>query len=495
MLFLTATVHGSTPLLWTETQATPVLTTSEWRRSPAAGKVLTINIEALWRGEQVDIQSPSGEVLRTTKPQLTPHANGTTSFIAHFTDQNGVLQLVMNRHNRIHGYFQDGLSTYVIVPLHSGQHLLKKTSDQVFPNCDILDLPLNDEKNTPERGSFRSGDPEQTSQFDVLIVVSETLAAEQKDLEGFIQLAFDVTNETFANSAVNARVNLVHTMMVDYPDPNTSSQIWRDLSFGSLTGVHTVRNEVGADLVSIWLTDIGGSCGQAPVNLRNDPSRGLNIVAGPCVIDNLSFPHELGHNLGAVHDRNNTESSGFFPYSYGYQKNGHFRTVMAYFNGCSCPRVAHFSNPDIRYEDQPTGIPADQSDSADNALTFNQTRTAVSQFREPTCPGATITSQPQDTAFCPGGSRELRITAEGENLQYQWYRHQVAIDGATNAALVLDNLDPEDAGRYHCQVTNACTTAPSAYAVVSIFVAGDLWPAWPTNNVLDILASYPEDCF
>jgi hypothetical protein len=56
---------------------------------------------------------------------------------------------------------------------------------------------------------------------------------------------------------------------------------------------------------------------------------------------------------------------------------------MASYNGCSspCPLLPQWSNPDVLFQGEPTGIPGNQSNSADNARTLNNTRGTVAGFR------------------------------------------------------------------------------------------------------------------
>jgi hypothetical protein len=92
-----------------------------------------------------------------------------------------------------------------------------------------------------------------------------------------------------------------------------------------------------------------------------------------------AFPHELGHNMGAHHDRGNAPSPGAYDYSYGYYHPGqNFGTIMSY-PGFFIP---HFSNPLVDYNGVPTGIPEGDSNSADNAKTLNNTASTVSLFRQ-----------------------------------------------------------------------------------------------------------------
>lgn len=64
-----------------------------------------------------------------------------------------------------------------------------------------------------------------------------------------------------------------------------------------------------------------------------------------------------------------------FPYSYGYKDPASvFRTVMA--TGCACPRVLHFSNPQVNYLGRVTG-----TGLQDNAQSINNVRNIVANFR------------------------------------------------------------------------------------------------------------------
>ena len=93
---------------------------------------------------------------------------------------------------------------------------------------------------------------------------------------------------------------------------------------------------------------------------------------------NLSFPHEIGHNMGAHHDRDNAGSAPF-PYAYGWRWDGNngtqYRSVMAYSPGSRQP---YFSNPDINFQGAPTGV----ENSEDNARCHDNTRFSVSKFRD-----------------------------------------------------------------------------------------------------------------
>jgi hypothetical protein len=103
----------------------------------------------------------------------------------------------------------------------------------------------------------------------------------------------------------------------------------------------------------------------------------FSVVKDHCATGYYSFGHEIGHNLGLSHDHDNA-SGGLFDYSYGHQApDAAFRTIMAYTCTGGCIRVQHFSNPEVSYAGQPTGVP----DYADNALALVDTAPMVATWR------------------------------------------------------------------------------------------------------------------
>ena len=112
----------------------------------------------------------------------------------------------------------------------------------------------------------------------------------------------------------------------------------------------------------------------------------------------LITAHEIGHNLGAKHDRyvtTNTSSRS----SYGFSNiDAQFRTVMAYDDQCDdleldCERIPHFSNPDVDYNNGITGIALPSDEAADNAGMLNYSALSVANFKGVSRPNITHISQ------------------------------------------------------------------------------------------------------
>jgi hypothetical protein len=182
-------------------------------------------------------------------------------------------------------------------------------------------------------------------------------------IETLIQAAVDNSNTAFINSEMPIRFHLVGTALANRNDSgNTSSDLgW--LSGDPITAA--LRNDLAADLVSLIVDDGGGFCGigQLPFNwgAGGNPNSVHQVTARDCAVGNLSYAHEHGHNMGLEHDPANANSPGVgsYPYRFGHFVNGSYRTVMSYSNQCpsGCTRVTQWSNPDVTFLGQPTGIP------------------------------------------------------------------------------------------------------------------------------------------
>jgi hypothetical protein len=77
------------------------------------------------------------------------------------------------------------------------------------------------------------------------------------------------------------------------------------------------------------------------------PSNGIDEYCG-----DLTFAHEIGHNLGAAHNREELTddgevSSGAYSFSHGRTVPGIFRTVMGYTIDGNEPQAALFSSPEL----------------------------------------------------------------------------------------------------------------------------------------------------
>jgi hypothetical protein len=169
---------------------------------------------------------------------------------------------------------------------------------------------------------------------------------------------------------------MVHSQEFVYTETDASS----DLSnLRANASIAALRNTYNADLVS-EISEVTGVCGIGYLMgaVSGNQNNAFTVVVRSCAVGNLSFAHELGHNMGSHH---NPENGGTptFPYGFGHYVNGSYRTVMSYVDPCTsgCTRVAYFSNPNVIYLNAPTGIP----NARDNARSINNTADTIASYR------------------------------------------------------------------------------------------------------------------
>ena len=209
-------------------------------------------------------------------------------------------------------------------------------------------------------------------------------AAMQAALANFI----NNTNTSYINSGVEQRVRLVHSQRTEYVEHSASSgtPMGTDLSRlrnngdGFMDEAHPLRNQYGADLVHLVSGVANGACGIAYLLFPGGNStNGFGVTAYSCGWS--TFAHELGHNMGCAHDRDNA-SSGYRCWSFGYRTpNSQWRTIMAYAPGT---RINYYSSPDVTFSGFTMGIGTTSCPSttaSDNVRTMNETRAVVSNFR------------------------------------------------------------------------------------------------------------------
>lgn len=197
------------------------------------------------------------------------------------------------------------------------------------------------------------------------------------------------TNQAFFNSRMNVRVNLLESMYVEYnQDPlDMDNDIERlRLGAGNLSKLHQRRDVLGADLVALIVpVPVNGTCGlgwvpaaQGTKHLAYSVSaRGSGCTSG------YTFAHELGHNLGADHNPENSDHSDKpYNFSYGNTMPGVARTVMGYWQMCpyTCPVQLQFSNPAVPFLNAP-GVPSGVAEKKDNARSITAVAPYTSNYR------------------------------------------------------------------------------------------------------------------
>lgn len=349
--------------------------------------------------------------------------------------------------------------------------------------------------------------PDDASRIDIMIVYTPAARSAAGGLNAITALANSAVtsaNNAYQASGIVTRLELVYLGEVDYEESgsfSTDLSRLRNRTDGVLDEIHDIRDAVGADAVAM-LNNSSGSCGigYLMTNLSTGfRSSAFTVSRYSCAVGNLTFAHEVGHNMGSAHDRDNA-GSALFSYSYGHRwagTNGQtYRSVMAYSPGS---RVARFSSPLVNYVGAPTGVPAGQSGAADNARSINQAAPTFANF---TVSGdgvpPELLSEPADASISPGDPVQfVAVVNDAASTDLRWFRDGAPIfddgrlSGAATPVLTIADASAADAGGYQLYAANPCGTVFSR--VASLTVAGSDCPAdlaepWGTLNFLDVAA-------
>ncbi|HWJ97581.1 MAG TPA: M12 family metallo-peptidase, partial [Acidimicrobiales bacterium] len=204
----------------------------------------------------------------------------------------------------------------------------EKADDHVTPPA-TADLGIApDDVAAAGSAAETSGDVPAYPVIDVLVAYTPaalTDAGTVSAMNSEIALAIATTNTAYSDSGVNGRVRLAGTTALseNYNLSNLSLNQVTGTADGHSDSIHALRNSTGADLVSVLVHD-PSSCGLAWVlnsvtaSASSRSPYGFSTVDYSCAVDNYSFPHELGHNMGLNHDRYVEPSPTLYDYAVGY---------------------------------------------------------------------------------------------------------------------------------------------------------------------------------
>ncbi|MEX0608738.1 MAG: zinc-dependent metalloprotease [Balneolaceae bacterium] len=365
----------------------------------------------LKKGVIFDLETGAGNQKSLVLLRKKSYMPGTVSIIAadEANPQNKFVATFSE--GRMNGAFHESHqnSLFFSFDNEQSQHFLSSTSpdSEDFLGCAVHDddpnfTALPQPKQSPQ--STRNKNGGSASQYfsapltasvddsitiDLMIVytnAAESWASSSNlgSINGVIASALTNSQVSLDNSNLAIELRLVHAYKIDYDEENdqlddSSDRLTRltqnpaNPLFGSeyngyMEGVHELREQYGADVVSMLakIDDTGG-IGWRLGSSSGSPDYAFNLnrvqqVGSP---SNFTLIHEIGHNMGNAHSRTQAESpakgsGGLYHYSAGYQNvSENFHTIMAYADGLQ--QAPLFSSPDLSWNGVSAGSNNNQS--------------------------------------------------------------------------------------------------------------------------------------
>ncbi|TPG59658.1 hypothetical protein EAH89_05315 [Roseomonas nepalensis] len=410
------------------TDATPAQTQRidqlRQRRTTQSLNLVRIDPEAL-RGGDARLTLPDARTLTLSSRRQGEGGGADFTWSAGSPGVPGQATFVV-RNGDVTGTINDGASLYRIEPVGGGVHALIKIDESRFPP----EHPPSFQQRQ-QRGDIPAPAPAQQDTqradapavIDVLVAYTPSAAAAVSDIVATVQLAVAEANQSYQNSGINLRLNLVDSFQHAYTEgTNSFDTILAD--FAGNAGVNARRNNVGAD-VAVLIINKTDYCGLADAIMAN-ANTAFAIVHYDCATGYYSFAHEIGHLQGARHDEANDSTATPYAYGHGFQHRSPspaWRTIMAYACPGGCTRLQYWSNPNVSYGGTPMGTAA----TNDNARVLNGTAATVAAFRNrPPASTAGFVWRYTGTACsgnsCPGwqlldnNAATVRLAASAGNL-------------------------------------------------------------------------------
>ena len=388
-------------------------------------------------GDQIDLNFGSGYVAELDR--ITTQEMGSrvwTGRIAGQTINNRVI--ITETNGDIFGRVQapDGL-WYIIT--QNGQHSIVRMPDNatyvpyegeagLLPTVpDVLlaaGITPSTEPNTAEMVPVGSN-----GTVDIAIFYSDSFSALWGlSTGGRIQYLLAILDQALIDSDTGLRARLVHMNNVSLTTDNADMGITLSnlAGFGQnnnpptqdLSALRAAGVTYGADLVAVLqrcqasLSSAGlaylPSGDDDDIDAATDVQVGFSVSAdwidgedndlndGFSLCDDVTFAHEIGHNLGFAHNVENAGNQvggGVRPFAHGHRVDGSVRTIMAYSSGTAGEVGSlYFSNPSINLcgpgNDTSCGIAAAgevdgilTNDPADNARAAREESLEVTTYR------------------------------------------------------------------------------------------------------------------
>jgi Metallo-peptidase family M12 len=216
--------------------------------------------------------------------------------------------------------------------------------------------------------------------IDVIVAYTKKAASHYMDVKReLVEMSVEEGNNAFRNSKIdNVKLRLVYAYQTNYVEKGTHfDHVWRfaDKGDGYMDEIHKLRDKYRGD-VAVLIVDDPNGCGLS-TRVHADANEAFAVVHHECSVHTYSMAHEIGHLIGARHDRGMDTNTVPFPYGHGFVNGTAWRDIMSYKESCGgCPRLPVWSSPKLVVDGTVAG-----SEDTDNARVIIEQAARVAAFR------------------------------------------------------------------------------------------------------------------
>jgi len=252
------------------------------------------------------------------------------------------------------------------------QEIFVQEVEEIDTDMEILDLDNDERRRIEFLRDLGRQNQNDVVEFSLKFYYTNQFMESTDDIELFAESIIIDMNMGYENSNIALKVKNHCIEHADIDDQESSSDTLHVFnkykpSYADIRG--------SADAAQLLANEFE-NCGSGyTYTVTSGHGHTLTTAKKSCSASYHSSLHEVGHNFGCHHDRDNGDNS-HYEYGYGWLIGPEdldsvgYRTVLAYSNPGYSRRVLQLSNPDIEYNGYPTGV----EDRADNARVIRDNR-------------------------------------------------------------------------------------------------------------------------
>ena len=273
-----------------------------------------------------------------------------------FLYANDDAEVTITEHNgHIYGHASlDNGEDYDIEYCGNDIHVVKQMDRSRMPRANhLMNGEVGNVATRTEEPEMSVTDTTTIVTFSIKFYYTPQFATVTAKVDGFIKQAIAVTNQGFINSKAPLRVQSCGSERTTFDEIVNSDEMWDKFT----TYIGTAEELRGtADAATLLVAD-SDVCGLSNMDATGSGET-ITLIAKSCVLTQYVLGHELGHNLGLGHNKEQ-EANEIYPDGLGYLiPGGKYMTIQAYSSKLEEMEINYYSNPDVVFPKtgQPTGI-------------------------------------------------------------------------------------------------------------------------------------------